>query len=64
MKKALIITAALCFGASSAYACEFQRSAKASQTTDPTVVASVVLPQSEPVPTADTVAPIAEVPAE
>lgn len=64
MKKALIIAASLCFGVSGASACEFQRSAKASQTTDPTVVASVVLPQSEPVATADTAAPIAEVPAE
>ena len=67
MTKALMLAAALGLGASGAHACEFQRSAKASQATvDPTVVASVMVPQSEPVATAEIVKapPAVEVPAE
>ena len=67
MTRALIIAASLCLGVSSTFACEFQRSAKASQAVDPTVVASVAVPQSEPVAIADTTnttLPAADVPAE
>lgn len=66
MKRAIIIAASLCLGVSTTYACELQRSAKASQAPDPTVVASVVLPQSEPVATTETedsATSVAEVPA-
>ncbi|MDQ6437087.1 hypothetical protein RB623_23795 [Mesorhizobium sp. LHD-90] len=48
MTRILLIAAAFGLAASSAQACEYQRSAQAGQV-DKTVVASVATPQSEPV---------------
>lgn len=48
MTKLLLIAAGLGLAMSGANACEFQRSAKAAEL-DKTVVASLAVPQSEPV---------------
>ena len=49
MTKALLLAATVCFGVTGANACNYQRSVQADQTVDQTVVASVAVPQSEPV---------------
>ena len=49
MTKALLLAATVCFGVTGANACNYQRSVQAAQTVDQTVVASVAVPQSEPV---------------
>jgi hypothetical protein len=66
MKRLLLIAAGIGLATSGASACEFQRSAKAAQV-DTTVVASIAVPQSEPVALPQTpaqmpqqIAPVAE----
>ena len=58
MIKFAVIAAAFVLAVSNAQACEFQRSAEADKV-DQTTVASVALPQSEPVKTDATVVPTA-----
>lgn len=50
MTKALLLAVTVCFGVTGANACNYQRSVQADQAgVDTTIVASVAVPQSEPV---------------